>query len=71
MNKQTKEIKKQEKRRVIRIGENTYKLLLEIQKIYEKKIGFSPTLKQLIDLGISELAKLKLKEQSKWTRKYV
>lgn len=45
-----------DKRRVIRIKDKSYQLILDIQKSYEKNIGIKPTLTQLIDLGLNKLA---------------
>ena len=63
MNKAKKD-EMENRRRVVRINNNTYELLKEIQKGYERRLGFSPSLSKLIEMGISTLAK-KIDEENK------
>lgn len=43
--------------RVVRISPLAYNLLKETQRLYEKKIGFSLTLSQLLEKAILNLSK--------------
>jgi len=55
--KTSKRIMKKRISRVVRISPLAYNLLKETQRLYEKKIGFSLTLSQLLEKAILNLSK--------------